>query len=370
MSGVIFLLDSLAVGGSELKTVRIANALAQRGAAIHIGYLNTPDTLLGQLTQPVGRTFLDRRGKFSWKSVRRLAEYVHAHRVKRVVAVNLYPLLYAYSLRLVMGKSAPACIAAINTTEFHERKHALQMAIYAPLLRRLDSVVFGCRYQMDVWVKRYKLSEARCTVIYNGVDCDQFSPINGTALAGDVRLQLMPNALVVGTVGKFRPEKRQQDLIEAIRIVRARGTPVAALLVGSGNEEATLKDLTHARGLENSVHFLGQLEDVRPALAAMDVFVLTSFSETFSNAALEAMAMGKPVILSDVGGAREMVQDGANGRLYPAMDVECLADLIDEMAAHREQLAAMGAEARKICVERFSFARMIERYRMLCEAGE
>lgn len=363
----LFLLDALSIGGSELKTVRLANRLTETGSTVDLGYLNPPETLLAELGPGVGRVNLDRHGKFSWKSLRRLERYLRAQGITRVIAVNLYPLAYVQATRWLMGADAPSCAVTINTTEFHTRKHTAQMAIYAPLLRRTEDIVFGCRYQLGLWVERYRLPEARCRYIYNGVDSEFYSLVNLGDADPRAALGLAHDEFIVGTVGKFRPEKRQQDLIEVIALLRARGVRASALIVGGGGEENALRDLAHSRGISEFVRFPGQLRDVRPALAAMDVFVLTSISETFSNAALEAMSMSKAVVLSDVGGAREMVKEGVNGQLYPAANVQRLAHILAEMAGDRAIPVRLGIAACELVKKDFSFARMVDEYRRLCE---
>ncbi|MDQ3776329.1 MAG: glycosyltransferase [Pseudomonadota bacterium] len=108
---------------------------------------------------------------------------------------------------------------------------------------------------------------------------------------------------------------------------------------------------------------------MRPALLAMDVFVLTSKAvETFSNAALEAMAMARPVVLSDVGGAREMVSEGKNGYVYPKGDVERLAQILKLIHDRPHLRQALGDVGRVMVEERFSFSQMVDEYERLAFA--
>ena len=366
----LFLLSNLCIGGSERKTVRVVNALHGRGHNVHLAWLNGPEALRQEIAPGVPAICLERHGKISWSALRRLEHYIRAHGITHVICMNLYPLLYAKALRLVMGSAAPSCIVTVNTTEFVSRKEAAQMVLYAPLMRRADEIVFGCDYQLGLWVERYCLPRQKCRYIHNGVDSDHFS-MHAIGMPGtDHRavFGLGPDDFVVGTVGMFRPEKQQSDLIEAVARLRAQGLRAYALLVGSGEREPALKKQADDAGVTDYIQFLGEMRDVRPALTAMDVFVLTSLSETFSNAALEAMAMGRPVVLSDVGGAREMVWEGANGYLYPASDVERLAAILEKLATNPFATRAIGEEARRIAIERFSFSRMVNEYEALCGA--
>lgn len=365
----LFLLSNLCIGGSERKTVRIINALRRRGCNVHLAWLGGPETLRHEIIPDVPVACFDRQGKFSWRAVRRLEEYANAHNITRLICVNQYPLLYAQSLRLVMGNSAPICSVTINVTDFVRRKHAVQMMLYAPLIRRTSRVVFGCDYQLGLWVKRYRLPREKCQYIYNGVDSDYFSvqAINSSETDHRSAFGFGPGDFVVGVVGMFRQEKQQGDLIEAVARLRTQGLRVFALLVGGGEKESALRKQAADAGVTDYVRFAGELGDVRRALAAMDVFVLTSVAvETFSNAALEAMAMGRPVVLSDVGGAREMVWENVNGYLYPASDVGRLTAILAKLATDQAAVRRMGEEARRIAIERFSFSRMVDEYESLC----
>lgn len=367
-TSVFFLLSSLGIGGSERKTVRVVNALHQRGFNVHLGWLNGPETLRHEISSGVPAICLERRGKFSWRTLRRLERHVRAHGITRIVCMNLYPLLYAKALRLVMGRAAPSCVVTVNTTEFTSRKEARQMVFYAPLMRRADAIVFGSDYQLSLWVERYRLPRVKCRYIHNGVDSDYFSTqfIESPSTAHRATFNFRPDDFVVGTVGLFRPEKQQGDLIDALAGLRAQCSRALALMVGGGELESALKKRAADAGVMEYIRFPGELRDVRPALAAMDVFVSSSVSETFSNAALEAMAMGQPVVLSDVGGAREMVRDGVNGYLYPASDVKSLTAILERLAADLPATRRLGEAARRMVVERFSFARMIDEYAALC----
>ncbi len=115
------------------------------------------------------------------------------------------------------------------------------------------------------------------------------------------------------------------------------------------------------------MHFIGAVEDVRPVLAALDVFVLPSIAvESFSNAALEAMSMGRPVILSDIGGAREMINDGVEGYVVSPTELSArLPAMISALYADRRKRLQMGAAARNRAVTCFSVPAMVAGYRGL-----
>jgi len=368
MAAALFLISSLAIGGSERKIVRVANALRQSGHDIHLAYLGAPHTLRSELDRELPVVHLNRSGKFSLPALARLKRYIAIHEISHVGCVNLYPLLYARAAIWQLGNSAPGVSTLINTTDFHRRKEELQMLLYAPLLRRHTSLVFGSHMQQQQWCARYRLPAAKSRVIYNGVDQSHFNvaavPRTKEQLRRDYGFPA--DAFIAINVGQLRPEKQQTDLIRAVAVLASRRQAVHALVVGGGVEHGTIERCIAEFGVGHSARLMGATGDVRGLLKAADAFVLTSTAvETFSNAALEAMAMGLPVILSRTGGAAEMVDAGKNGFLFSPGNVDELAGHIATLAGDKGMTRAMGEAAATRVRDSFSFMNMLEEYRSL-----
>jgi len=363
-SSVMFLLSALSVGGSERKTVRLANALATRNRRVAIAYLNGPETLRTLVDPGVATINLGRRGKFSITALRKLAALIDERRVDTVVAVNLYPALYAGLARAMCKRRSVRVVASVNTTAFGTRKEQLQMLLYRHVLRRVDAVAFGAECQRRLWLARYGLARepSRSFVLYNGVDTAEFS----RARALPAALDCPPGSRVIlGTVGALRPEKAQVDLVRAVHELNSRGVNTGAIIVGDGPQRPDIEQEIRRLGVERQVCLVGEARDVRPYLATMDVFVLPSVAvETFSNAVLEAMAMSCPVVAARVGGMEEMLQYGG-GRIYPPGDVDALCNLLMPLIADVAARRRLGEEARAVVEQHFSFAQMLcnfERY--------
>jgi len=360
--GWMFLLNSLTIGGSERKTVNISNYLASVGNRIHIAYLCKPATLAGDIDDAVSVLFLDRKGKFDLSVPRKLRNYWINNNISAAWCVNSYPALYAYSAARQL-KNRPRLIASTNTTIFHTMYDRLQMLVYAPVFRRLDTLVFGTALQQQLWNREYSLAGTDSRVIYNGIDTAFFRPVDSAArAAAREKLGIRPGALCLGCVAQFRPEKAHADLIRALEALLAQGVDCQLLLVGEGRTRPGIQQLVTTKGLRERVCFLGTQNDVREALSALDIFVLASTSvETFSNAALEAMAMGKAVILSRIGGAAEMIGDGENGILYEPGDVNALVAAVCRLSdsAARDRYAR---NARTRVCDLFTLERMARAY--------
>lgn len=360
----LILLSSLVAGGTESKSIKLANQLRTRGKGVSLAYLSGPNTLLGEIDEAVPRAFLHRRGKFSIKALRNLRDFVEEESSTVILCMNQYPLLYAAALKLFFSMRPLKVILAINTTEFERRRDRWFMYIYAPLMRRIEAVVFGCKYQETLWKNRYHMGSTPSRVIYNGVASDYFNP---RLAREDLRLELgIAESFVIGSVGRLDREKNQSALLRAVAELSKDGQRADVLLVGSGPERNRLEREGRALGIGDKVHFLGRLEDVRPALAAMDVFVLPSKSvETFSNAALEAMAMSVPAVLSNIGGASEMIADGEDGFLFEKDDIIRLVEILRILGSDPQLRRTIGSRARETVCSRFGIERMFDEYEML-----
>jgi glycosyltransferase involved in cell wall biosynthesis len=361
----LFLINSCQAGGSELKTLRMANELSRHDLPVTIAYLNSPDPPDGMLLQGVKSIPLLRTGKLDFRTVETIRNLVRRNKVNTLFCINLYPSLYGFLAKLFGSDGGLKTYSMINKTDFDRSADILQMLLYAPILRSFSGLIFGCKAQQAKWISRYRFAPGKCTHIYNGVDCDHFTPLTSP----QERLQLRTKfgfgeEMVLVCVAGLRPVKRHIDLIEACRVLHLHGQKVRVVLAGDGPEKDRLLNATQNAGLADHVLFLGRLQDVRPVLAAADVFVLCSASETFSNAALEAMAMGRPVVLSNTGGAPEMVEDGQNGHLYQPGHVQELVSKLLLLSCPKQR-TEVGACARRLVQERFNYETMVRSYLQL-----
>jgi glycosyltransferase involved in cell wall biosynthesis len=364
----LFLLTGLQLGGSEAKTVKIVNELAGRGRRVSLAYLQGPEHLLHEISDSVTTTCLQRKGKFSIRALKNLRRFVTDQDIDVIVCMNEYPLLYAAALRLSSAHGNVRVVLATNTTEFERRRDKLFMLLYSRLIRRIDGVIYGCEYQMRLWQKRYRLARVDSRVIYNGVSLEDF---DRNRIDDDLRTEFALNdSFVIGCVGRLDREKNQTALLTVASRLGSASRRCDVLLVGAGPVRETLQRQARDLGIEDRVHFTGRMSDVRAALKSMDVFVLPSVAvETFSNAALEAMAMSVPAILSSIAGAPEMIVDGETGYLYEKNDLDRLSDLLIMLRDNEDLRTKVGHSARESVERRFSIERMFDAYDSLLSGG-
>lgn len=191
-----------------------------------------------------------------------------------------------------------------------------QVVVDRFLARRRDmNIAVSEAVRRDVQ-NRLKLPPELTTTLYNCVDLDDFHPLSSPEKAA-IRKSLGygPDHVLVGMVARVVRQKNQKLVLDAVPEMIAAQPHTRFLFIGGGPDEDELKELVQQRGLTNHVAFLGRRDDVPRLLAACDIAVLPSLKEGFSNAVLEAMACGVPMVVSNVGGNAEVLDHGISGFL-------------------------------------------------------
>lgn len=236
---------------------------------------------------------------------------------------------------------------------------------YHGLTRRLNAATWSWQSRaiavsVDVAdsIRAHIRSDVPVEVVLNGVDVERFARNAVDPAPVRAAFCIPADAPVVGTVAVFRTQKRLVDWVEAACRIRERHPTCRFLLVGDGPLRAEVEGAIAARGLGGVVHLPGLQEDVRPYVAAMDVYMMSSVFEGLPVALLEAMAMGCGIVSTDVGGIPEVVRDGENGRLVPAGDPAALAAAASDLLGDADALADCQRAARRTVEEGFSMRRM------------
>jgi glycosyltransferase involved in cell wall biosynthesis len=198
----------------------------------------------------------------------------------------------------------------------------------------------------------------RVRVVYNGIEPIADRPPDERIAA------LRAEGPVIGTLTLLHQRKGVQTLIDATPTVLARHPSAQVAIVGEGPELEALRAQARGRKVAHAVSFLGLSTDPPAALRAMDVFAHPSLAESFPYVVLEAMAAGRPIVATAVGGVPEAVSDGEDGLLVAPRDADALAHAICELLEEPTRAASMGRAAQRKAQERFTLAHMIDG---LCE---
>lgn len=198
-------------------------------------------------------------------------------------------------------------------------------------------------------------------VIPNFVDMEVFSPASCEVMEKE-------RDVVVAHVSNFRPVKRIQDLVNAMRMVVKRVPGARLMLIGDGPERHTIERLVNRLRLKPNVLLTGYRSDVAHLMRCSDVVVLCSETESSPLTLLEGMSCGLPVVATSVGGIPEIVEDGVNGLLVPPKHPEAIAEKILELNSDRGLRARLGEVARRTVLERYTAEKVVGEYEEVYEA--
>jgi glycosyltransferase involved in cell wall biosynthesis len=362
----IFVTGSLCHGGAERHAITLVNRLAERGHECHAVYIKSDAGQIDRLRLREGGSVhcLDAVRYFDRRALADFAAHIVRIRPSVIVAANSYALMYSW-LALRLSRLRVPLVVTYHSTRLLGVKEQLQMVLYRLFFWTADCSVFVCEKQRRHWLRRAVLSR-RNEMIYNGVDtgefCDRSSPEERTRLRG--ALGFSGADYVIGISARLRPEKNHVQLVDAVAMLRAMGIPARVLMIGDGDSREVIESRARELNVGHDVVITGHQQDVRPYVAICDAMVLCSHTEAFSLAAIEAMALGKSLVHSDVGGAAEMIRHGENGFLFPAGDTGALVDRLARLADQMER-ERMGSNARARVEALFSEKTMVDRYEKL-----
>ena len=282
-------------------------------------------------------------------------QVVHAHMYRaEVIAAR------AASRLLARGLARPWLIGHVHSSRIRRSDDQAKLRALDPSIDRLVAVSRA----IEAKVRLERPSAPPVSLVYNGVDTDRFVPL-GLPIAS-----VVPRTPTIGCVARLEPEKGHETLLRAwVRVLHA--VPRAKLMiVGEGSRLRRLRALAGDLQLPpNQVEFSGYHDDIAALTARFDIAVMPSYREAQGLAVLEAMAAGRPVVASGVGGITEMVQHERTGLLVPPADTDALAAAIVRLLAEPEAAERMGRAGRAVAVARFGVERMLSQVAALYEEG-
>lgn len=377
---VLFILSSLYIGGAENQTVQLANNIDPERFRIYFTYLDHKQDLISKIDRSNIRYLkcLKRKGKIDLNVVHFLAKLLQQYDIDIVYCVNEYPLLYAWLARQLLRLRSKTqyrfrlAVSIHHSTLLETPWKNIKNSIYRVLINRCDRVVFVSKKQLKKWTADYRINARISEQIYNAVDCNHF----GLEIPADqieqvrTELKLQADDFVAGMCAVLRTEKNHQDFIWALHQCRLKGRPIKGLLIGDGPARKQIERFAASLRMEEHIRITGFHGDVRPLISCCNCLVNASHSvEAHSMAALEAMAMGKTMVMSDVGGASETIVHGQTGFLYDGRDRPSLVALLCQLIDNAELNLTMGHQARERVKDLYPLPKMIEAYERLFDAG-
>ncbi len=253
-----------------------------------------------------------------------------------------------------------AVLAALGTDRIAVTSRLNTGYWYTPALRRMfrvmnlraDGIMANSQEAKRIAVETERLRPERVEVVYQGVDMTKFSRGLGDPAAAE-RLGVPRNARVIGITANLRPVKDHALFLHSAKLIADAVPDTAFLLIGRGELYDDLRKLAADLGIGERVFFTQGEGSVMDYLARMSIGCITSFSEGFSNAIMEYMAAGMPVVAINVGGNRDSVVDGETGYLVDERSPEAFAKPIIELLRNEELRARMGSRGFDRCTELF-----------------
>ena len=354
---VAFCLDNLDVGGTETNAVRVAERLDKSRFDALLCCLRAEGPLRARFEAagvPVHAFRL--RGLVSVSAFtegRRLAHLLRDEGISIVHAHDRYSNVFAAP----WAAGAGAALITSKRWGASTRAHAVLNRL---AWGRSDRVLANSAAVARSLVVEDRIAPERIVTISNFLDDEDFvSPSSDERAAGRLALGVPADALVVGIVANLRPIKDQATLVRAVAQLVPAHPALRLVLVGEGESRAPLIALARELDIADRVVLAGARADGRRLHALFDVSVLCSRSEGFPNAVIEAMAAGRPVVGTNVGGIPDAVIAGETGLLVPVGDVAALAQAIGSLLADPARRAGMGAAGRTLARAQFAAAAVL-----------
>ncbi len=296
------------------------------------------------------------------------ADVIHNHMYRAEVVGTRAALLLAEA-----GLPRPYVVGTVHSSRVRSVEDRELLRRLTPHMDRLIAVSRAIVAKLD----HEGRSGAPVSLIYNGVDLKRYANQEPCCTLAE-EYGFAPGTPIVGVVARLEPEKGHPTLLEAWRIVVERVPEARLLIVGEGSRRDALEELAGRLGLLGEdcaatgcvgtrnarpgakVIFTGRRDDVPAVVAALDLAVLPSYREAQGITILEAMALGRPVVASNVGGIPEMIEDGRTGLLVPPHDPVALADAIVRLLTDHPYADILARAGHDLVHQRFCLERMVQ----------
>ncbi len=223
-----------------------------------------------------------------------------------------------------------------------------------------DAVTTVSHYLKERTIKSFR-TERDIEVIYNFIDTEVYIRTDCSRLSGQIAPE---HEIIMMHISTFRPVKRVTDTLYVLKHVLEK-IPAKLVLIGDGPDRYECERLSRELGIEEHVRFLGKQVSIPELLSCTNFLLITSEEESFGLSALEAMSCSVPVISTNAGGLKEVVENGKSGVLVDVGDTKAMADAVISLSNNSEKLNSMADEGRKRAVEKFNADRIISQYESL-----
>jgi glycosyltransferase involved in cell wall biosynthesis len=351
-----FITYHLNVGGAERQLYYLVRELDKTKYSIYLITL-WPGDIMQRQFEAAGATVvpIHKTWKFDLTLFFRLTKFIRRVRPD-VVHCQLYTANIWGRIAAVLAGCKKIIVSERNCDELWKTR--IHFGVERMLNRYATTFLGNSQRVCSYSEEKLHLPKGTYRLMYNGVDTTEFRPREATILAPDT-------GPVIGTVANLHPRKDLGSFLRMAARLLERFPNARFRVIGSGPEQDTLIQLARKLRIEERVDFTWASDNVREIYHSFDVFVLSSIHEGFANVIIEAMASGLPVVATDVGGAREAIEEGQTGFVVPPRHPEILAERVGRILADPLLRAKMGRAGRNRAVQQFSLRAMVRRYENL-----
>ena len=287
------------------------------------------------------------------------ADVVHAHMYRAETVATRAVIALGEA-----GQRKPYLVATIHSSRIRSLEDQEHLRALTPYMNRLIAVSRAIEHKL--------CDEQRTTVpvtlIYNGVDLERYDHQEACCTLPE-EYGMEPGSAIVGVVARLEPEKGHPTLLEAWPLVLRSCPDTYLLIVGEGSRRDALEAQARELRIAHRVVFTGRRDDVPAVTAALDVAVLPSYREAQGMVILEAMALSRPVVASNVGGIPEMIEDGVTGLLVPPHDPAALAAAIVRLLTNHPLADTLGRAGHDMVHDRFCIQLMVGAIESIYDEG-
>jgi L-malate glycosyltransferase len=355
---VLHIIKSLGRGGAEVLLPETLKFHDKEKFEFHYLYfLPWKDQMVSALKQNGGivHCFASNNNLALMLKAVQVSEYVKKNNIQLIHA----HLPWAGILARLVGKKTGVPIIYTEHNK-QERYHFATRFMNLITLNLLTKIIAVSADVMQSIKKHKPALKADALTILNGVDTSFFSPDYKPETDVRVQFKIPSDAPVIGTIAVFRFQKRLDLWLSLAKQIRIKQPNVHFIIVGDGPLRTEIHQKANELGLEDVVHFSGLQTEVRPYLAAFDLYMMTSVFEGLPIAMLEAMSSACPVISTDAGGIKEVIRNNENGLLCgvdePGRLVDFAVSLLNDLPRRKQ----IGLQGRKRITEKFSMEKMVK----------
>lgn len=354
------IVNNLDSGGLEKVALSLLHGLDREHFDVSLICVDGPGALFNEQDFSAIPTLVLNKSRFSLLrklpivELAKIRRFLSAHQVDVIHAHNWAPLIYANAACRLPGKKPRVIFSEHNQLN---RASEGQIRRFAAELKKAELAILVSK-DLDAKYQQHFPTIKQRKVVYNGIDGNRFAlePKQQATLPGN------PEHFTVGTAVVLSEQKGLTHLISAAEQLHQRHPDIRFVIAGDGPLRQQLEQQAADAGLEQCLHFMGYQTNIPAIAAAFDVYVLPSLWEGLPLSLIEALALGKPVIASDVGGNAEIILDGENGFIVAAKDQQGLADRIGQLYENRQNLNQYALRNRARFEDQFSLRAMIENH--------